>query len=148
MLTRILRAFAILSTTILLPAFSQQVKPPKDLLETQEKFIQALRRNDADTLSQLLMDDFVRSPPDLPDTTKAQYLEAIRSGKLKYSSTERKEERHRVYGDAVLVNAINKITVVIDGQQRERTIRTLSVWINQNGRWLLAAVQANLAPAQ
>jgi ketosteroid isomerase-like protein len=147
MLTRIFRAFAI-SSALLLPAFSQPAKPPKDLLETQEKFMQAVRRNDADTISQLLMDDFVRSPPDLPDTTKAQYLEALRAGKLKYSSTERKEERYRVYGDTVLVNAVNRVTVVVNGQQRERTIRTLAVWINQKGRWLLAAIHANEVPGQ
>jgi ketosteroid isomerase-like protein len=147
MLTRIFRTFAI-SSALLLPAFSQQVKPPRDLVETQEKFRQALRQNDADTLSQLLMDDFVRSPPTSPDTTKVQYLDAIRSGKLKYSSAETKEERYRVYGDTVLVNAVSKVSALVNGQRLELTIRTLSVWINQNGRWLLAAIQANQVPAQ
>ena len=138
-----------MSSTLLLTAFSQQqAKPPRDFLETEEKFGQALRRNDADTLSQLLMDDFVRSPPGLPDTTKAQYLDALRSGKLKYSSTQRKEVRYRMYGDMVLVNELNKVSGLVNGQQREQTIRALFVWINQNGHWLLAAIQANLAPVQ
>ena len=147
MLRRIFRALAI-SSTLLLTAFSQQAKPPRDFLETEEKFAQALRSNDADTLSQLLMDDFVRSPPGLPDTTKAQYLDALRSGKLKYSSAERKEVRYRMYGDTVLVNQLAKVSGRVNGQRSEDTIRALFVWINQNGHWLLAAIQANLAPAQ
>ena len=97
---------------------------------------------------ELLMDDFVRSPPGLPDTTKAQYLDALRSGKLKYSSAERKEVRYRMYGDTVLVNQLAKVSGRVNGQRREDTIRALFVWINQNGHWLLAAIQANLAPAQ
>src|SRR5262249_50618896 len=120
MLKRIFRAFAI-SSILLQPGFSQQVKPPRDLLETEEKFGQALRRNDADSLSQLLTDDFVRSPPTSPDTTKAQYLDAIRSGRLKYSSAETKEKRYRVYGNTVLVNAVTKVSALVDGQQSERT---------------------------
>ena len=80
MLRRIFRALAI-SSTLLLTAFSQQAKPPRDFLETEEKFAQALHSNDADTLSQLLMDDFCPQPSELAGYDKAQYLDALRSGK-------------------------------------------------------------------
>jgi hypothetical protein len=53
-----------------------------------------------------------------------------------------------VYGNTVLVNAVSKVSALVNGQQRELTIRTLSVWINQDGRWLLAAIQANEVPVQ
>ena len=132
---------------VLLPAsFGQYVAPPKDLPAAEEKFRKAVLTGDADALAAILTDDFIRSPPGAPDTTKAQYVNAIRSGQQKYLSIEVKDEKYRVYGDMVLVNIVQDVRVLRSGQPSNSKTRALFVWIKQNGRWLLAAIQGNTAP--
>jgi ketosteroid isomerase-like protein len=149
MLRTTLLAIAIL-ISILPSARAQQTtgNPPKEMRAAEEQFQKALVKSDTETLSKLLADDYLRTPPTTPNTTKTQYLDALRSGTLKYFSIEDKESHYRTYGDTVIVNAVTAIRVNINGQQRDEVLRLISVWIKQNGRWQLAAVQGNPLPTQ
>src|SRR5579862_8859917 len=111
--------------TVMLPAFGQYVTPPKDLAAAMEKHRRALLTGDADALASILTDDFIRSPPGLPETTKAQYVNAIRSGQQKYLSAEVKEEKYRAYGDTVLVNILQDVRTLRSGQPVNSRTRAL-----------------------
>jgi ketosteroid isomerase-like protein len=142
-----LLGIAILAS--LLPsALAQQpsVNPPEDFRAAENHFREALLKSDTATLSKILTDDFLRTPPTTARTTKAQYLEALRTGSLKYLSIETQEAKYRTYGNTVLVDSVAALRVRINGQETEVQLRLLSVWIKQNGRWLLAAVQGNQMP--
>jgi len=136
--------------SILPSARAQQMtgNPPKEMRAAEDQLQKALVKGDTETLSQLLTDDYLRTPPTTPNTTKTQYLDALRSGTLKYSSIEAKESHYRTYGDIVIVNSVTAIRVNINGQQRDEVLRLINVWIKQNGRWQLAAVQGNPLPSQ
>jgi ketosteroid isomerase-like protein len=135
----------------LLPsALAQQISgnPPKDLLAAEDQLQKALVKGDTETLSTLLTDDYLRTPPTTPNTTKAQYFEAIHSGAIKYLSFETKEATYRTYGITVIVNSVTAIRVSVNGQQRDEVLRLINVWVKQDGRWQLAAVQGNPMPTQ
>ena len=149
MLRKTLLAFAIV-ISILPSARAQQItgNPPKEMRAAEDRLQKALVKGDTEALSKLLADDYLRTPPTTPNTTKTQYLDALRSGTLKYSSIEAKESHYRTYGDTVIVNSVSAIRVNINGQQRDEVLRLINVWIKQNGRWQLAAVQGNPLPSQ
>jgi len=140
--------------SMLSPAAFGQAAPPRDVVAGMETFRQAVLKGDADALVAILAEDFIRSPPTQPDTTKAQYVEDIRSGRQKYLSIEVKDEKSRVYGDAVLVNVVQVVRRFQPGPAADPapargggpTTRALFVWIKQNRRWMLAAIQGNTAP--
>jgi ketosteroid isomerase-like protein len=135
-------------------AFGQAAAPPRDVVVGTETFRQAVLKGDADALAAILAEDFIRSPPSQPDTTKVQYVEDIRSGRQKYLSIELKHEKYRVYGDTVLVNVVQVVRRFQPGpaalpplaRAESPTTRALFVWIKQNGHWMLAAIQGNTAP--
>ncbi|HKV05595.1 MAG TPA: nuclear transport factor 2 family protein [Candidatus Acidoferrales bacterium] len=142
---------AIALLTALPPfAFGQQItgNPPKDLRAAEDQLREALVKADTATLSKLLTDDYLRTPPTLPNTTKSQYFEVLRSGKLKYFSIDTKEATYRTYGDTAIVNSVTAFRVLVNGQQRDEVLRILSVWVKQNGQWRLAAVQGNPTPTE
>jgi ketosteroid isomerase-like protein len=149
MLRTTLLAIAIL-ISIHPSARAQQItgNPPKEMRAAEDQLQKALVKGDTETLSKLLTDDYLRTPPTTPNTTKTQYLDALRSGTLKYFSIEAKESHYRSYGDTVIVNSVSAIRVNINGQQRDEVLRLINVWIRQNGRWQLAAVQGNPLPSQ
>ncbi len=140
------RVLTFLIIVMLPAAFGQYITPPKDLAAAMEKHRKALLTGDADALASILTDDFIRSPPGLPETTKEQYVNGIRSRQQKYLSVEIKEEKYRVYGDTVLVNILQDVRTLRSGQPVNGRTRALEVWVKQSGRWLLAAVQGNQAP--
>jgi ketosteroid isomerase-like protein len=149
MLRTTLLAIAIF-TSMLPSAGGQQVSgnPPEGMRAAEDQFQKALVKGDTEALSRLLTDDFLRTPPTTPNTTKAQYFDALRSGTLKYLSIEAKESKYRTYGGTVIVNSVTALRVSVNGQQRDEVLRLLSVWIKQDGRWKLAAVQGNPLPSQ
>jgi ketosteroid isomerase-like protein len=148
MLRTTLLGTAIL-TSLLPSALAQQTSgnPPKGLRAAEDQFREAVLKGDTKTLSRILTDDFLRTPPTTPRTNKAQYLESLRTGSFKYLSMETQEAKYRTYGNTVVVDSVARNRVRIDGQESEMQVRLLSVWIKRNGRWQLAAVQGNQMPA-
>lgn len=128
---------------------AQPAEGPVDAVRKAEGALRAaLLKNDADALGKLLTDDFIRTPPTTPETTKAEWLALIRSGEQKYLSFETKEAKYRAYGDTVVVNAVVRVSVRRGTADIDLNLRLLDVWVKQDGRWLLAAVQANQVPMQ
>jgi ketosteroid isomerase-like protein len=137
---------------VIAPAGAQKQSGGPEAMETvkklEQEFREALLKRDTEAIGKMLTNDFIRTPPTTPSTTKVQWLELIRTGKQQYLAFETKEATYRVYGDTVIVNAVANLRVRRDGQQATDTqLRILQVWVKQNGRWLLAAIQGNQTPS-
>ena|SRR5579864_8787732 len=131
------------------PTHAQKVtgNAPQDFLAAQAKFDAALQKADTETIAAMLTDDFLRTPPSTPNTTKTQWLESMQTGALKYLSIQTQEANYRMYGDTVVGNSVTAFRVSRNGQPIEETLRLLTVWVKRNGRWMFAAVQGNAMPA-
>jgi len=93
-LARVLVFASCFATILSGQTASQSV--PKDHLTVEQKFREAQLKSDADAMAAILTDDFIRSPQSLPETSKIQYVEAIRSRKQKYVGINVHEARYRV----------------------------------------------------
>lgn len=73
--------------------------------------------------------------------TKSEWLQRIESGSLKYESLTWDEAKARLYSDAAIVTGRAMQKVNYQEQVMEAQLRTMLVFVKQEGRWWLAGVQ-------
>jgi uncharacterized protein (TIGR02246 family) len=134
---------AALATVASGTAHANPARDKAAVLAVQAQVDDAMRANDADKLAPLLTEDFTRTPPTGLITTKAQWLDLLRTGKQRYLSVERTETDVRLFGDSAIVTGIIAIQVerAATGLDILRN-RYLRFYVRQKGRWRLAAHQA------
>ncbi len=107
--------------------------------------IRATTSNDFEALGKVLADDLVYTHSSGTTETKAEFIEALRSGRAKYQSIEPSDLRVRLYGTMALVNGQSK---VVTGGREPKTfeIRWTQAWVKRGGRWQLVNWQSTKLP--
>lgn len=75
--------------------------------------------------------------------TKTEFIHDIRSGKLRYKSIDIIEATARVYPGSAIIIGRGKFVVTLDGKDMQLELKYTEVYIQQNGKWLLASRHAN-----
>lgn len=139
---------AILAMTIPYMALAQtsdkkaapSSKAEQEVVKVSGEIIEAFGRTDIAALDRLLADDYIVTQS-FGLTSKAQLMDAYKSGRIKYTSASDKELLVKVYGDAAVTTGI--LTLKGQNPSRDFTIyaRYTGVWVKQQGRWRLVASQ-------
>lgn len=87
----------------------------KEVAAAEAAFQAAALAGDVKKLESILDETFIWTDPAGKPTTRAQLLEAIGAGKLKYTAPEAKDVVVNVYGDAAVVRSIDTMTFVNKG---------------------------------
>ncbi len=95
-------------------------------------------RGDADFLSRNLTDDFVGVGPFGFMLTKDQWVNRYASGDLHYDAFSLDEARVRVYGDTAVVVGRQSQAGNHQGRPLPPGGRATLIWVQEDGRWLLA----------
>ena len=93
-------------------------------------------------LDQIYADDLVFVTTHGALITKAQRLEDLRSGNLKFISFGRDSYSLHVYGDTVIMTGRATSDVVYQGKENHIPRRFTNVYIKLAGQWRLVAHQA------
>ncbi|HEY7908531.1 MAG TPA: nuclear transport factor 2 family protein [Thermomicrobiales bacterium] len=113
----------------------------EDHLQTLgQEWATAELHGDADTLGHMLADDFVGIGPRGFMLTKEQWLARYTSGGLRQDSFTWDEVRVRVYGDAAVATGRQTQQGAFQGHDIAGQFRVTQVFVQQGGRWLLAAL--------
>ena len=120
----------------------------KEVKALEEKLHKAMVEKDTRRVASLLTDDFIRTPPTTPTTTKAQWIALLENGAIRYESIKMQDAKYRVFGDTVLSHAVIHARVHMSSENTNFTLRALHVWVRQNGAWRLATLQANTMPSK
>jgi ketosteroid isomerase-like protein len=120
----------------------------KQILEIEGERDQAMQKRDIATLDRLHADDFVFVNTRGQLLSKAQYLEDIRSGNLKFLTFEMGDYRFHIYGDTVIMNGRASSVVEYHGKVNRVPRRFTSVYVKLQGQWRLVAHQATLIAEQ
>ena len=122
-------------------------KAEQEVVKVSDEIIQALGRTDIVALDRLYADDYILTQS-FGITTKAQLLDAWKSGSLKYTSCSDKDRSVRVYDDTAVTTGI----LMLKGQNQNADFtsntRYTGVWVKQQGRWRLVAAQLSDIPQQ
>ena len=117
------------------------------VLAAERRWTEALVKADVDALDRLYADDLVYVHSGGNVETKAQFLDRMRKGGLKYQKVELVDPRVRVFGAAAVVNGAFDVSVLVDGQPMNHRVIYTHVYAERNGEWRLVAHQTTRAPA-
>lgn len=107
----------------------------QDINDLENARYRAMVSSDITTLDQVLADDLIYTHSSGRVDDKAQYLESIRSGALRYLSAERQQDSLRVYGDVVILQGRMKAHIVSGGIERQLDNVFTCVWARKTQGW-------------
>jgi hypothetical protein len=114
----------------------QQIKTLIDQVYT------ALLKADTNSLETLLSDDYTGIRGDGLLLTKAQEIESVKSGAIKYETNEIKDLKIRVYGNTAVTTVLTFFKGITNGKPNSGNVRTTRVWVKQMGKWKCVSYQA------
>lgn len=113
--------------------------PSDAVREAALGWTQAAVKQDEAALQRFLADDLTYSHANGRTQTKAEYMAAVLKGPPRYESFGFTETQVRFYGKAAVLTAFVDVKMV--GAESFR-VRTLQVYVENNGRWQMAAHQS------
>jgi len=120
-------------------------KAEQEVVKVSDEIIEALGRNDVAALDRLYADDYIVTQS-FGITSKAQLLDAYKSGRLKYTSASDKDRVIRVYGDTAVTTGILTLKGQNPNGDFTSNTRFTAVFLKQQGRWRLVAAQLTDIP--
>ncbi len=103
---------------------------------------QAVLKGDTAALDRMTADDYTVINISGQLLTKAQVLEAIKSGDLKYDQLENNDIQVRVYGDTAVLTGRTTQKGQFKGKDIGGQTRFTRVYLKQHGKWQAVAFQA------
>lgn len=114
----------------------------KEILDLEEKRMQAMVKQDFATLDSLVHADLLYTHSSGVTDTKASWLESMKSGRTKYKSASCSDRQVRFFGDVALVRGKAAIEVDINGQPRSLRLFFLNAWTRTPQGWKFCAWQS------
>ena len=128
--------------TLLAPGADGKPGEAEAVRQAERAWAQAALKGDAAALDKILADDMTHTHGGGRTESKAQFLEAIRSGAQKYEAIDYDEIKVRVYGSTAIVTSEPNIRTVNSGVPSGSHSRFLHVYVKQGGAWRLVAHQS------
>jgi len=127
------------------PEVQDGVRLGAEIAALEERLRAAQLAADIAALDALIAEDLLFAGPDGQVASKAQDLEAHRSGVVRFRRHEPQELRVRAVGDDVAVASLRaKLAVEVQGRLVEGTYRYTRVWAREaDGRWRVVAGQVS-----
>jgi hypothetical protein len=137
-----LAALLVLSAAPALHAGDQE-----DVLAAQDRRWALTCGGDLDGLEAMLTDDMNYTHSSAQLDTKAQFLESLRSGRVRYISMEPEGERAvRVYGDTAVVQGVAHVLVKVPDRDIDVRLRFTELLVKQDGVWKMALWHSTTVP--
>jgi hypothetical protein len=142
---------AIIAWGVICGAFAQDstkheadAQTQKEILAVDNERYEAMKNRDMAAMDRLHADGLVFINTKGRMLNKAEYLEEVRSGALKFLSVETDDYKFYMYGDTVIMSGRAKSVVEYHGVVNKKPRRFTSVFIKMQGQWRLVAHQATL----
>ncbi|MFT3868270.1 MAG: GDSL-type esterase/lipase family protein [Nibricoccus sp.] len=135
----------VLTLLFLAPFVGLCQKPtPEDekaLLETEYAWCQAYLKADTAALADIELDGYTLIEPNGSTTTKAQEIEDLKSGAIRFLALSSHELSVRVYGDTGIVTGRTVLKAIEDNEPHDGIFQFTDTFVRKDGRWRVAAEQ-------
>jgi len=118
----------------------------QELKTLSNQAVQASLKGDSGFVEQYYADDAMVIHSDGKLLTKAQEIESIKSGNLKYESIDVRESNTLLYGNVAVVEAMSSVKGTLGGKPIGGDFRSTRTWVRRNGNWKCVAYQATRVP--
>jgi ketosteroid isomerase-like protein len=137
------RRFVTAGITLLAIALCYLSVPLATASETSEQAVLAAHEarrmatlaGDADKVGSMMTDDFTFTHPNGLVESKAQFLDALKSGKLKYKTLKDEERQVRIHGDTGIVSGTVHIVVDASGMVFDVRVVFTELWVKKGNAW-------------
>ena len=114
----------------------------RTLLATEDARFAAMVRADTARLRAALADDLVYVHSNGRRETKAQYLESVGSGTLRYQEFAPRDRQVRLFGpEAAMIVGVARLRAAFGSQTADFDVRYVAVYAHEGDRWRLVAWQ-------
>jgi Domain of unknown function (DUF4440) len=83
----------------------------------------------------MMTDDLTFMHANAAVETKAEFLDALKTGRYKYQSLTDEERRVRVHGDTGIVSGTCRILVTASGKDIDIRVAFTELWVKERGAW-------------
>jgi ketosteroid isomerase-like protein len=129
----------LLAPVLLCCASLAAVEPADGVRKAGAAWRQAVIQQDEAALQRVLADDLTYTHAGGQTQNKAEYIAAVTKGPGRYESFTESDTKIRVYGKAAVLTGFVDVKLV--GREPYR-VRTIEVYVENGGRWQLAAKQS------
>ena len=136
---------AMLLALLAVPAV-QAGEEGKAALEAQDRRWALTAGGDLDELETMLTDDMNYTHSSAAVDTKAQFLDSLRSGRVRYISIEPEERTVRVYTDTAVVQGVAHLLVKVPDRDIDVRLRFTEMYVKQDGAWKMALWHSTKVP--
>jgi hypothetical protein len=120
--------------------------PLADIESVERARFAAMTHQDIKALQPMLADDLIYCHSNGRCENKAQLLESIRSGRIRYRAVDILSLQPRTAAGAVIVNGSIAVDGAMDGLPVKMQLVYMGVYVRRDGQWRLAAWQAARLP--
>jgi hypothetical protein len=118
----------------------------EEIIKMEDRRIKAMTQTDSAALDQILADDLTYTHSSGMLETKAQFIESLKSGRVKYESVECDEVKVRDYGTTAVVTGFANFKVQSGGRGTSFRVRFTDVYVNRGDLWQMVAWQSTRLP--
>ena len=133
----------VILTIVIMAAAPCSADTQPEIAQVEAQLRQAYLKADVAALNELLADEFRVVHVNGREQNKAQFIEALQSGRAKFLSIEMDELEVRDFGNTAVAIARWTNTVEFKGQQNHGTDRVTDVWLKQPAGWRLVSAHAS-----
>ena len=138
-------SWVLLSVALAQEAAKEPVRSgPPALADRFRAYREAIAKRDLKTLDDIWADDYTFTNPHGTFLNKKQRLENLRSAHTQIEPVATEDQDVRVYGDTAVITGRVTLKGKYSGKEASGQYRSISVWVNQQGRWRLVANQLTL----
>jgi ketosteroid isomerase-like protein len=112
------------------------------VLQRDEEMARAVVAGDLTRLEEIYAPDYVYIGSEGRQITRAERLDAFRTGRLRYLATQHTGTNVRLYGNTAVVQGQTHSRVLSGGREIEGDFQYVGVWVRQGGRWRIVLTQA------
>lgn len=124
-------------------AANAQTQQEQAILDLSKNKFQWMVTMNYDSLNPMLDERMIFIHSNGWSETKTEFIEDIKSSKLRYNSITVTEATARLYPGAAVIIGRGKFNVKLDGKDLEFNLKYTEVYIQKNGKWLLASRHSN-----
>lgn len=133
----------IFSFLLICVAAIAQTQQEQAILELSKKKFHWMITMKYDSLEPVLDERMVFIHSNGWSETKTEFIEDIKSGKLRYTAITVIEAFARIYPGSAVIIGRGKFNVKLDGKDLEFDLKYTEFYVQKNGKWLLASRHAN-----
>jgi len=116
------------------------------VLAAHDRRIAATIKGDLAGLAAMMTDDLTYTHSSGVEETKAQFLEALKTGKYVYREITPRDRRVRVHGDAAIVSGPCRVVIEPGGKRTELDLYFTELYVKEGGAWRMALWQSTRLP--